>query len=291
MIAVTHAPALDLAVYIMAGRHVHCDISAGRERLTMTERQRAPGRRGRVQAAAPTLSPVNTTLTEPVERQVYRSIRQGLMQGLIPPGGTLTSRSLAQELGTSTQPVRDALKRLEADGFLEGRPQSGFYVREMSRAEFTELTEIRVRLEGLAGRKAAESAVPSGDIAVLRRMNARFRDLRDPKDQMALNQRFHFNIYLRADRPQLLAMIQNLWVRIGPVLHHHPELHHPFVVRSDAVTEVHNAMIAALETRDGDAAEEAIRADITNASHLILPHLAAAPSDDTDPGLTGTLDG
>ncbi|QPM90858.1 GntR family transcriptional regulator [Pseudooceanicola algae] len=243
------------------------------------EKCEAPrSRRGRVKTVAPELTPINPARTEPVERQVYRSLRQALMQGRIPPGGTMTSRSLAEALNVSTQPVRDALKRLEADGVLEGRPQSGFYLREIGQQEFTEITEIRVRLEGLAGRLAATRITPER-LGLLRELNARYLDRPDTSWKLTLNHRFHFAIYLSADRPHLLATIRNLWVRAGPALHQHPYTGAP-----DTIVALHATMIEALAQGDGAATEAAIRADISGAADLIrpqLPHLVPLPSGET----------
>lgn len=93
----------------------------------MSEPVTAPGRRGRQQTTVRKFDLVDPTLDEPVERQVYRSLRRGIMRGLILPDRVLTRRSLAQHMNLSVQPVRHALKRLEADGSIEGRPQSGFH--------------------------------------------------------------------------------------------------------------------------------------------------------------------
>jgi GntR family colanic acid and biofilm gene transcriptional regulator len=224
--------------------------------------------RGRVQLTAPALTPVDTGLPEPVERQVYRSIRLGLMSGLIAPGATLTSRSLALQLKVSVQPVRDALKRLEADGVLDGRPQSGFFLRDPTASEYRELTEIRQRLEGLAGSIAAIS-ISDDLIDQLRRINEGMGKIDRQQLYLAENYRFHFAIYSQAGRPSLLAMIETLWMRIGPSLHHYPS-----AIDRVAILEKHNAIIDGLARRDGAATEAAIAYDLGVAADLIVPHLS-----------------
>ena len=237
-------------------------------------------RRGSLPTPAPDLTPIDTDSPEPVERQVYRSLRRALMQGAIAPGGTMTSRSLAQALHVSTQPVRDALKRLEADGVLTGRPQSGFYLRRIGQAEFTELTEMRLRLEGLAGRLAAGRIQPA-QLASLRKMNAAFPDQPDTAAQLLLNYRFHFSIYLCAARPNLLALIRNLWVRAGPALNYHPYTGDPATI-----VQIHAEMLDALEAGDGAATEAAIARDITSAAEIIRVQL---PTEGDAPSAPGTL--
>lgn len=233
----------------------------------MNEQAKGKRKRGRPQSLAPQLSAVDASLPEPVERQVYRSIRQGLMSGLIAPGATLSSRSLATQLKVSAQPVRDALKRLEADGILEGRPQSGFFLHDPTVSEYREITEIRQRLEGLAARHAARRISPA-TIARLRKINENMGRYDKPQDYLAENHRFHFTVYGEAGLPALLAMIENLWMRIGPALHHHPHEYN----RAETLRK-HEAIIEALERGDSDAAETAVAHDLGNAADLIVVNL------------------
>ncbi len=224
-------------------------------------------RPGRQQSQAPDLEAVDLALPDTVERQVYRSIRQAMMSGLIAPGTSLTSRSLAQVLKVSAQPVRDALKRLEADGVIDGRPQSGFLLRHVSKQEYRHIIEIRQRLEGLAGR-AAIANVAAGTIRQLERINEKMSRYDTAKEALAENYRFHFTIYRLADRPSLLGIIENLWVRMGPALHHHP-----YKITSAETMDRHDRIIRALERKDGDEIEAAIADDLGAAADLVVPRL------------------
>lgn len=232
----------------------------------MSEVNRRPGP-GRQQSQAPELDAIDATLAETVERQVYRSIRQAMMSGRVAPGTSLTSRSLAQVLKVSAQPVRDALKRLEADGVLEGRPQSGFLLRHVSQQEYRHIIEIRQRLEGLAARVALGS-MDTDTLGKLERINDRMSRLETAKEALAENYRFHFTIYRMADRPALLTLIENLWVRMGPALHHHP-----YKISSEETMERHNQIIHALKKRDANAVEIAIAEDLGAAANLVVPRL------------------
>ncbi len=226
-----------------------------------------PRRRGRPQSVVAPFDPVDPTLDEPVERQVYQSLRRGMMQGLIAPDAVLTGRSLAQHMGLSVQPVRDALKRLEADGAIIGRPQSGFHLPAMTAAEYWETIEIRTRLEGLAGRLAAAQATPAL-VARLGALNDAMRVMVDPHVYLAANFAFHFAIYEQARRPTLLSLIGNFWVRIGPVLHHHQTGH-----RAGGGHAIHARIIAALAAGDGAGAERAIIDDLETAAHVVVQSL------------------
>ena len=224
-------------------------------------------RRGRPQSVAAAFDAVDPTLDEPVERQVYRSLRRGMMQGLIAPDAVLTGRSLAQHMGLSVQPVRDALKRLEADGAIIGRPQSGFHLPAMTAAEYWETIEIRTRLEGLAGRLATAQATPDL-VARLGALNDAMRATDEPRAYLAANFAFHFAIYEQARRAALLSLIENFWVRIGPVLHHHQD-----GLATEAAHIKHSRIIAALAAGDGAGAEQAIVDDLLSAAHIVVQRL------------------
>lgn len=233
-----------------------------------------PARRGpgRQQSQAPDLTALDATTGETVEKQVYRSIRHALMSGRVAPGASLTGRSLAQELKVSVQPVRDALKRLEADGVLESRPQSGFFLRNITQQEYQEIIEIRQRLEGLAGRVAC-AVMDAKTIRMLKKSNEEMAHHETSTDALAENYRFHFGIYRKANRPSLLSLIETLWVRMGPALHHHP-----YKISSRETMDRHNEIIAALERGDCDATEEAIASDLGAAASLIIPRLSDQPT-------------
>ena len=231
-----------------------------------------PRRRGRPQSVAAPFDPVDPTLDEPVERQVYRSLRRGMMQGLIAPDTVLTGRSLAQHMGLSVQPVRDALKRLEADGAIIGRPQSGFHLPAMTAAEYWETIEIRTRLEGLAGRLAATQASPDL-VARLGTLNDAMLATSDPRGYLAANFAFHFAVYEQARRPNLLSLIENFWVRIGPVLHLHPTNQ-----AGEGARAKHARIIAAIAAADGAGAEQAIVDDLVSAAHVVVQRLKGSAS-------------
>lgn len=229
----------------------------------------APRRRGRVSPPVPAFGPVDPTLPEPVERQVYRVIRRGMMSGLVLPEAVLSGRALAQHLKVSVQPVRDALKRLEADRLIEGRPQSGFRLRSMTAAEYWEIIEIRCRLEALAGRHAIAHVTPAM-IETLHARNEAMSGSIESTDLLAANFAFHFTIYTAARRTALLEMIETLWTRIGPVLHQIETSY-----RGVATRTKHDRIIAALERRDAAEVEAAIHDDLVEAARQIVHRLPA----------------
>src|SRR5690554_7773312 len=112
---------------------------------------------------------------ETLNEQVYQEIRRVIMAGLLQPGSVVTIRGLAAELGTSTMPVRDALRRLLAERILVMDGQRRYRLRALSRAEFEEILSLRLTLEGDLTEEATAS-VRKQDIAKLSEIQLRFEE-------------------------------------------------------------------------------------------------------------------
>lgn len=235
---------------------------------------------GRRKAEAPELLPVRHHHDTSLAEGVYDSLRVGLMSGAILPGMSLTSRSVAAALGVGATPVRDAMKQLEAEGALWSKSKSAFFVNDPDQKEFQDIVEIRLRLEGLAIRRAALAATPA-DLEDIRELNDVYAALlRGGRDNLARarmrNFQFHFNIYCLAGSDTLTKMIQSTWTRIGPTLNKFYTISGELAISASA----HETMLDALSRNDPDTAEQALHQDILNASKDILPMLrpAAEPS-------------
>lgn len=224
--------------------------------------------RRRLRLAAPRMEALDPASADPIERQVYRVIRQTLISGAVSPGDKLSCRSLALALGVSAMPVREALKRLEADGVVESRAQSAFVVRGMTRSEYEEILQVRLRLEGLATRQAALRMTP-GLITSLKRLSRTLPRAHDGVELLKHNYRMHFFLYQCAQMPYALGLIETIWLRMGPALN---QVYGNLPVEADYPP--HDAIIEALEAGDPDAAEAALRTDLLEAAEVIAPLLA-----------------
>lgn len=226
---------------------------------------------GRKPTQAPQLRPITADPNKSMERQTYDALRLALMTGAIVPGQMLTSRSLSSALSVSATPVMVALKRLEADGALESRSKSAFYVKNPNQKEFRDILEIRLSLELLAVRIAAEH-VTLADMKKLRVLNKAYEQqmnvTKNSNGVFEKNFRFHFEIYKLSASDILVAMIETLWLRIGPTLHR-------YIGFSEikATPNIHCDILDALEKRDGEAAAFALRKDLESAFTVILPLL------------------
>lgn len=180
----------------------------------------------------------------------YFAVLESIRSGHYRPGDRLREEEVGERLALSRTPVREALRRLEADGIIEHRARIGAVVRELSHGEVVELYEMRVVLE----RTAAEFAAKHGT-------DAEFDTLDDLNDQIeleresparaaAINQDFHKGLYLAGRNRFLLEAargLNNSLLLLGPTTFTDPE-------RIDVVVKQHRDIVSALRQGDIEAA-------------------------------------
>ncbi len=198
-----------------------------------------------------------------LNERVYEELRGAIVSGRFPPGTNLTLRGLAEIVGTSEMPVRDAVRRLVVERALESLPNRSVVVPILSEDAYREISEIRLRLETLATRYAAENLTEK-DIKALRTNLKAMAASKTHSQYLKLNREFHFRIYEAARRPLLLSIIELLWVQTGPLLN--------VVELGAGKTEAHShhsEVVKALAKGDADAAAKEIAADIEGAAVFI----------------------
>jgi len=206
----------------------------------------------------PVLAPLRNYTTK--GEAVYVALREAIVAGDLPQGRRLITRELAQAMGVSESPVREALRLLATEGFVHLTPHVGAVVTQILDEELEEILLIRAALEGMAARLAAERVTRKdlGDLEELvnRMEEARRRDTLD--EYMRLNRLFHQRIYDTANRPRLWKTIQDLWAqsersqatfRMAPTS----------AARSN---REHRLIVAALSRGNGEEAERLTRRQI-----------------------------
>ena len=154
-----------------------------------------------------------------MQGRVLAELRHGLIVGAFVPGQTITLRRLAELLGTSPMPVREAIDQLTAANVLEILPNRSVAVPRMSAGRFKELTRARQALEGLAAEMACANATPELG-RELSAINVRLREAvkgRHILRCLAMNQEFHFTLYGAARSAILSPLIESLWLQAGPI--------------------------------------------------------------------------
>jgi len=222
-----------------------------------------------------TLAGIAPVESSTLGERVYRGLRDFLMAGQLQPGQKLTLRELAGALSVSPMPVREAVRRLAAEGALEILPNRRIRVPVMTKPRFRELLQVRVALEGLAA-EAAARRIRSEDIDRIEALNATFagemqRRQADGVRLFRLNKDMHFLLYEAAGMPLLLTLIEGLWLQAGPVLHLSLRMRANANARGrNPAPNWHKRIILGLRRRDPAAARRALLGDLTSAADQIL---------------------
>ncbi|MCW2241905.1 GntR family transcriptional regulator [Azospirillum canadense] len=202
---------------------------------------------------------------------IYQKLCEALMKGAFKPGDRLRIRDLAERLGTSVTPVRDAILRLVQDQALVLRSPRDIRVPMLTRAVYLEIRDIRVNLEGLAAERAAQQAT-SAQVRALDALLARNEEAiraHDTPLATELNQMFHFELADIADMPVLRDILRRLWLQMGPLIAD------VYGGAGRTMIDHHYPLMDAIRRHDGPAAARAIQADILLASGPILERIDA----------------
>jgi DNA-binding GntR family transcriptional regulator len=201
-----------------------------------------------------------------LREQIKDVILQRIVTGEYPPGARLVETRIAQELGVSQAPVREALRDLEQVGCIVHEPFRGCSVRAFSAEELLEAFPVRAALEALAARLAAER-MTEDELLRLAEMLETMRDAAhrgDAHDQSLANASFHATI-VRAARNTTL---ERQWSFLEPYSRTYLTVSQPGLDLR-ALSERHVPILEALRARDGDAAAEAMHRHLMDAADLL----------------------
>jgi DNA-binding GntR family transcriptional regulator len=188
-------------------------------------------------------------------QEAYARIRAAIRDGTLAPGLRLTETDLAARFGVSRTPVRQAIARLESEGLLTHEARRGLTVTRPDHAQVVELYVMREVLEGAAARLAAQHASPTEIGAMAELIASEPGHFDDARALAETNQRLHGLLYLAAHNRYLLRSLEQLGATMALL----PTLL-TFGGRAAQAHAEHQAILAALQTRDGNAAEAAARA-------------------------------
>ena len=207
---------------------------------------------------------------ENLSRTVYATLCDAIMKGRFRPGDRLKIRDLAEKLGTSVTPVRDAILRLAHDEAVVFQSSRDIRIPQLSQERYQEIRSIRLKLEGLAAENAARLATTQ-DIKDLERLVADNESAMKAGDGAlgsALNQKFHFQLIAIAHMPVLRGVLQRMWLQMGPIISD------VYLAGGRSMIEHHYPVIKALAEHDEQAASQAIMDDITHGGQAIAAAVA-----------------
>lgn len=196
---------------------------------------------------------------------VYQALREAIQSGNLRPGMRLREEELAETLGVSRTPVREALGRLISRGLVELASGRGLVIAQLTSTKIIELYDLRAVLEGAAARFAAEHASAT-EVSILRTLARQCGEAKTPMLAASWNLQFHRAMYEIARNRYLLPAITDLQDSVsllaGTTL--------ATSGRNAEVFREHEAIIDAVEARDLDAAEAAARTHVLNGKRVRL---------------------
>jgi len=202
--------------------------------------------------------PPVTLTSRPGNTDAYSMILEAIDTGIYRPGDRLVESELADRFGVSRTPIREALQRLETQSLLV-RDGRSLIVASLDHNQMAELYVVRGELEGLAARLAARNATEE-EVKLLREMVEADNALKDHPAALArANRRFHQQIHLASHNRFLVQQLD--LVHRSMALMATTSL--AVVGRGEIAQAEHDRIVSAIEARDGDAADAALRAHIS----------------------------
>jgi DNA-binding GntR family transcriptional regulator len=209
---------------------------------------------------------LNPRQNDAIHEQLYRHLRAKIMHGELTPGQALTLRGVGAEYGVSMTPVREAARRLVAEGALTLSSSGRISTPELSNERIEELAALRALLEP----ELSSRALPRAQMALIERLQsingaiAEHVAKQDAVGYIRTNLECHRTLYLRAQAPAILAMTETVWLQLGPTM----RALYGKLRRTDPPRN-HKLIIAALRAGDEPGLRLAIRTDVTQGLRLL----------------------
>ena len=195
----------------------------------------------------------------PSHEVTYARLRDMILFGHLAPGAPVTIQGLIGDLGAGMTPVREAIRRLTAEGALLPQGNRRVAVPQLSSEMLDQVAFARLAIEPALAARAATRLTPA-QIDRLEAIDAKVNraiDAGNLPDYLAANHAFHFALYDAADAPVLLDLARSLWLRAGPSLR--------VVIDRfgrESAPDLHREALAAMRSRDAAALAGAIERDI-----------------------------
>ncbi|QGU00544.1 Transcriptional regulator, GntR family [Candidatus Syntrophocurvum alkaliphilum] len=219
------------------------------------------------------LVPVNLDSYKPLRELVLEAIREAIISGSLKPRERLMEIQLAEELGVSRTPVREALRKLELEGFIVMVPRKGAYVADISFKDIADVFEIRAALEGLAASLAAER-ITDEELEEMERLlveKAECIATNNIDRLVEVDTRFHEIIYIASRNERLTTIINNLREQIQRF--RLTSLSYPG--RKKQSMEEHRTLTEAIQSRDINYARQVAQEHIENAENIMIDSIKA----------------
>lgn len=202
---------------------------------------------------------------------MFENLKHAILRGDIPPGNRLVESRLAETMGISRTPIREAMHKLEREGLLSKLPNSGFIVIGLTREDIEETFGIRRVLESYAARLAATKHSEE-ELALLEEKIVEYQDCLNQgrmEDLPAINTQFHDILYALSRSPKLIKMVNDLRDQI----YRFRKILLKAEVRAKESNDDHRRMLKAMRNRDADMVERLVKDHILRAYSMVLREL------------------
>ena len=214
------------------------------------------------------LEPIRLDTYKPLRDVVSEALRQAIREGVLKPGERLMEIQLADELGVSRTPIREAVRKLELEGFVVMMPRRGTYVADISLKDVVQVFEIRSALEELAAGLAAERITPD-ELEELERIVVEISEYiaRDEFDKIVdAGIRFHGVLYRASRNSRLVDILHNLreqMLRFRSISMHYPG-------RLAATWEEHRQLVEYIANHNSVQARKIAKKHMENSEKTLI---------------------
>lgn len=205
---------------------------------------------------------------KPLREVVFQTLREAIITGSLKPGQRLMEVQMAESMGVSRTPVREAIRKLELEGLVMMIPRKGAYVTDVSIRDITDVLEIRAELEGLASSLAAER-ITQDELEHLELVLYQFNKAIECGDVEKLIEKdveFHNIIYNASRNQRLVAIVNSLREQVQRFR----VMYFNEVQKSPKIVAEHQEILDAIAERNVDKAQSVARKHIQNAELFIL---------------------
>ena len=219
------------------------------------------------------LAPIKLDSYQPLREVVCESLRNAIREGVLKPGERIMEIQLAEELGVSRTPVREAIRKLELEGYVVMMPRRGTYVASMSIRDINEIFEIRTALESLSNGLAADH-ITDEELEHLQRLlviTGGYIKEGNIEKIVETDIEFHDLMYHAARNQRLVGIISNL----RDQLTRFRTLSMSYPGRLEATLEEHKLIVEAIASGDKRAASKAAERHMENSEKTLLKAMEA----------------
>lgn len=216
----------------------------------------------------PRLEPINLDTYQPLREVICESLRNAIKNGKLKPGERLMEVQLAEELGISRTPVREAIRKLEQEGYVIMLPRRGTYVSSVSVHDVQEIFEIRTALEKLSTGLAARR-IENEELEQLQKLLTKIEGYiakHDIDNIVKTDIEFHDLLYKVSRNERLSGIISNLKEQLSRFR----TLSMSYPGRLEETLEEHREMVEAIASGDVEAAREAAERHMVRAEETLL---------------------